>query len=311
MSDVSVIIVTYNSDWEKLRLTLLSTVKQRNISIQIIITDDGSEETFDENIVQLFKEFEFDNYVIVTNSVNRGTVLNISSALQYLDGIYTKTIAPGDYFCEELALSKWVKFMKYNRALVSFGDAIYYSDYDSMKYISTKGSPVNKHLYTNDGSPSKVFLDYILANDTILGAAQMMETKILKEYIRLIENKIIYAEDFMMRIMIFDGIKIKYYPCSVILYEYGTGISTSKNSKWAKLLHDDFEISNEIIQKRKPKTSLQQKYQIYLSKRHSKINKLVKLLYFPSVLINRLCMKLAIPTIPVDAKMVKAKWIEE
>ena len=55
MSDVSVIIVTYNSDWEKLRLTLLSTVKQRNISIQIIITDDGSEETFDENIVQLFK----------------------------------------------------------------------------------------------------------------------------------------------------------------------------------------------------------------------------------------------------------------
>lgn len=311
MSDVSVIIVTYNSDWKKLRLTLLSTLKQINVSIQIIIADDGSKETFDEKIVQLFNEFGFSNYVIVNNPTNRGTVLNISSALKYSDGIYTKTIAPGDYFCEATTLRKWVNFMKCNSALVSFGDAIYYSDYDSMILIRTRGAPVNKHLYTNNISPYKVFVDYILANDTILGAAQMMETKILKEYIQLIENRIIYAEDFMMRIMIFDGIKIYYYPCSVILYEYGTGISTSKNSKWAKLLHDDFEISNEIILKRKTRNRFQRKFQVYLSKRYSIINKFVKIIYFPCILINRLFMKLAFPTLPIDAKKVKVKWIEE
>ena len=70
MSDVSVIIVTYNSDWKKLRLTLLSTLKQINVSIQIIIADDGSKETFDEKIVQLFNEFGFSNYVIVNNPVS-------------------------------------------------------------------------------------------------------------------------------------------------------------------------------------------------------------------------------------------------
>lgn len=311
MTDVSIIVVTYNSEWDKLQLTLLSAVKQKNISIQIIIADDGSEDTFDHKITQMFKKLKFDNYVIVNNPINRGTVLNISSALEHVEGVYTKTIAPGDYFCEEFALSKWVEFMKRNNALASFGDAVYYSDYNQMKYIRTKGAPVNKHLYRNEASSVKVFVDYIVANDTILGAAQMIETNTIKKYIQLISNQIIYAEDYMLRIMVFDGIHICYYPRSVILYEYGTGISTSKNSKWSELLHVDFEISNNIIQQRISNNKYQIRLQKYLLNRHLRINKLLKIIYFPTVLIYRLNMRIAKPCIPIDANDINPKWLEE
>lgn len=54
----------------------------------------------------------------------------------------------------------------------------------------------------------------------------------------------------MIRIMIYDGIHVCYYPDLVVWYEYGTGISTSQNDKWEKLLHNDFEASNTIIQQR-------------------------------------------------------------
>ena len=40
---VSVIVCTYNSKWEKLKSTLLSILSQRDISFEIIIADDGSE----------------------------------------------------------------------------------------------------------------------------------------------------------------------------------------------------------------------------------------------------------------------------
>ena len=38
---------------------------------------------------------------------------------------------------------------------------------------------------------------------------------------------------------------------NLIWYEYGDGISTTKNNKWAKFLYQDFEGTNEIIKNRK------------------------------------------------------------
>ena len=44
--DMSVIVVTYNSEWEKIKITLNSILRQKNISLQIIVADDGSENIF-------------------------------------------------------------------------------------------------------------------------------------------------------------------------------------------------------------------------------------------------------------------------
>ena len=288
MIDVSIILVTYNSNWESIRITLQSILKQKKVSMQIIIADDGSKITFDEKIKKLMELYGFDNYLIMNSSVNQGTVLNIANAMKNVKGKYTKTISPGDCMFDEITLYNWIKFMSINNTSVSFGDAIYYSRNQKIVIYKTKGSPVNKVLFKSEKYSSKQFVDYIVANDTILGAAQLMKSDILMKYLKIIENKIIYAEDYMIRLMIFDSVNIVYYPNTVIWYEYGTGISTSKNSKWEKLLHTDFEVSNNLIINRKANSFMQKKYKIYLAFREKKVlKKVIKVLLFPSVLIYR------------------------
>lgn len=308
MCDVSVILVTYNSDLKKIKFTLNSLMRQKGIILQIIVADDGSFNNYSQELKSYFKDNNFINFTLVNSEQNKGTVRNIANAVRYAKGKYTKTIAPGDFFANEQTLQKWIEFMERESVRVSFGEAAYYSDYQTMGLIRTKGSPSNKALYNKGLKYSNIFVDYLLANDTILGAALFMDTKILKKYIKTIENRIIYAEDFMIRIMIYDGIEVRFYPNVAIWYEYGTGISTSKNKKWEKLLHNDFEESNKIIEEREPKTKLQKKYIKYLSlKKHKDIIKLIKVILFPKMLYFRIKMRNAREYTPVGADKEKAK----
>ena len=112
MIDVSVVIAIYNSEWEKIRITLLSVLKQKNVSMQIVIADDGSERTYDKEINELMVQYDFKEYLVLNANENHGTVLNIANAMKHVNGRYTKTIAPGDYFFDESVLSRWVRFMQ-------------------------------------------------------------------------------------------------------------------------------------------------------------------------------------------------------
>ena len=39
---ISVIVCTYNANWEKTKNTLFSIIRQKNVIFEIIVTDDGS-----------------------------------------------------------------------------------------------------------------------------------------------------------------------------------------------------------------------------------------------------------------------------
>ena len=317
MIDVSVVIAIYNSEWEKIRITLLSILKQKNVSMQIVIADDGSERTYDKEINELMVQYAFKEYLVLNATENHGTVLNIANAIKHVNGRYTKTIAPGDYFFDESVLSRWVRFMKNNDIDVSFGNAVFYSKTEKLKLYKTKGSPVNRHLYRLDGKKSWQFVDYVVANDTILGAAQLMKTDTIQKYMEIIKNKIIYAEDYMIRIMVYDGVSVVYYPETVIWYEYGTGISTSKNDKWELLLHADFETSNELISYRDAFNYMQKKFKIYLKLRKNKlVKKMLKVLLFPTLLIYRMKFRFAKDFVPLKInKIIETEkmfyWIED
>lgn len=317
MIDVSVVIAIYNSEWEKIRITLLSVLKQKNVSMQIVIADDGSERTYDKEINELMVQYDFKEYLVLNANENHGTVLNIANAMKHVNGRYTKTIAPGDYFFDESVLSRWVRFMQNNNIDVSFGNAVFYSKTEKLKLHKTKGSPVNRHLYRLGRKKSRQFVDYIVANDTILGAAQLMKTDTIQKYMEIIKNKIIYAEDYMIRIMVYDGVSVVYYPETVIWYEYGTGISTSKNDKWELLLHADFETSNELISHRDAFNYMQKKFKIYLKLRKNKlVKKISKVLLFPTILIYRMKFRFAKDFVPLKINKTNETeklfgWIED
>ena len=309
---VSVLLVTYNADWDKLRMTLESILLQKDVSFEVVIADDGSKIRWDEQIIALCQKHNFEKYHIANSPQNVGTCRNLYHALQQASGRYVKAISPGDFLFNEYSLKKWCEFMDTNPCAMTFGDAVYYAEYDSEKgiqMVQTKNAPVSKNNFGLKQKRRSVFVDYMLANDTILGATIMMTRDSMQLYLGQILDKVIYAEDYMVRLMVLQGERILYYPENVIWYEYGTGISTSQNSTWAERLLKDFEGCNNIIQAyEKYPDKIAEKYAKYLRDGKGGLKgKLLKLMTFPDMLYWRMKMRCSDKTtsIPTDTRFAE------
>ena len=112
--DFSVIIASYNPDLEKLKKTIVSSYKQKDVSFEIIIADDGSKENYKLEIERWAKENKIE-MIYKFLPENKGTVKNIISATKISRGRIIIPIAPGDYFAEDTALFQYLK--KYNNEI--------------------------------------------------------------------------------------------------------------------------------------------------------------------------------------------------
>ena len=74
--DISVCVLIYRSDYEKLFITLTSIIRQKGCRYEIVLADDGSEDFHQQEIEQWMHEHHFSDYTIVRSSVNRGIVHN-------------------------------------------------------------------------------------------------------------------------------------------------------------------------------------------------------------------------------------------
>ena len=59
---VSVLVVTYNPQYSKLINTVESILLQKNVRLEIIISDDGSQNNYFEQLEEFFKEHSFSEY---------------------------------------------------------------------------------------------------------------------------------------------------------------------------------------------------------------------------------------------------------
>lgn len=245
---VSVCVVTYNPSKEKLLQTLQSIVKQKGIHIQIVISDDGSSNNCFAEAEAYLNAQGFSDYVLLPAEHNQGTVRNVEKGLLACDGEYVKTISPGDCLTGEAVLAKWAEHLEASGKKWSFGNAINYRDRDdgTMECFPCPAHPqlVADYEKHND---AQCRWNYTVLDDIALGAATLCETKLLLEYVQKICGKVIYAEDNAYRLMAFDGFIADYYPENVVLYECGTGISTSGNALWAKRIQADWEATDAIM----------------------------------------------------------------
>ena len=62
-TDISILVLTYNSTWEDLENTLESALAQKGICYEIVISDDGSEDNHREQLIQYFERKNFPNYL--------------------------------------------------------------------------------------------------------------------------------------------------------------------------------------------------------------------------------------------------------
>ena len=284
---VSVVCLDYEPDWKKLRATLHSIVVQEDIELEVIVSDDGSKDPKTEEIKAFFRSAGFTRYEIVTAEENTGTVKNVLRGLEKAHGKYVKLISPGDLLFDRKTLSDWSAFMEKERLRLSFSDAVYYvMESETAKILSAKGAPANKELYGENAKRNRVFTDYLVNGDTALGAAVFAERTLLREYLEQISGKVVFCEDYAIRLMVFDRIRVRRYPSFGIWYESEIGISSAKNNAWRERVSKDMAASDEVISEKTPGDAIARRYKRFLTIRsHSgKIrNKFLRTALFPSV----------------------------
>ena len=272
--DVSIIVIMYDPDPDKLYQTLDSILIQRNIRYEIIICDDGSRNRLEQELLSYFSKKSFNLYSLVFNDTNHGTVSNYCSGLEKARGRYSKVISPGDYFTDENILSEWIRFMKNRRAEWSFSDTYYYSHEDRKQLFLKKRAHPQIILPYLKGKKKKCIWNSVALWDNAYGAAILGTTKIQLAYCRMLREKdVIYAEDLIYQLMMFDGRVGCYFPKPAVCYEYGTGISTSCDPVWSKRLRDDRNTTVLIMQEKEDLTDFQKDI-IKALKRKKKIEKL-------------------------------------
>ena len=126
-----------------------------------------------------------------------------------------------------------------NEYAMSYCDVIYY------KLYSNHVIPLKKNANPQSKKPS--IKEYLVYRDWCLGASVMVRKKTWLKYLRLIQNKVIYAEDFSFQIMIYCGEKFINISKPFLMYEFGSGISTNGSNNWANKLKKDEDAVSEII----------------------------------------------------------------
>ncbi len=251
--DVSVVILTYFPDKDKLLKTLKSVLLQKGVSFEIIVADDGSDQFFREQMEDMMRCFGFSDYGFVSHSENQGTVKNFYDAVKEAKGDVIKPISPGDFLYDENTLSNVYHFMKEKKADAAFGNLVYYCNENGFTVLDKKEPLFDApYLCTADYDSKKVAKNLILYSDFICGASLFYEAQALKEGLSDIAGTVIYAEDSVTQLFALLGKRILKIDDFVVFYEHGTGISTNQSFGSGRML-DDFIRFYDFLQKRFPK----------------------------------------------------------
>ena len=248
--DISVLVLTYNSSLKKLFATLYSVLQQNEIDLEIVISDDGSEQFDQAAIENFFNEKNFKAYKIIRHESNQGILKNYCAALNCASGRYVKSISPGDCLFAPDTLKNVCRLLNEKDGRVAFGRAAYYRTEPNENKIRfyCKSNPIDVRPYKNQ-SHKNIQRNYLYYRDYILGAAYVGERQLLQAYVNQLIDKVKYAEDCSFILMVADGIPVFFYSDYIIWYEYGDGISTQKSQKWRELLLEDNRACFRIIEK--------------------------------------------------------------
>lgn len=266
--EISIIILTYNADFEKLKKTIISAILQQGITFEIIIADDGSVVNHVYEITELFYKYGYTEYKLIMNPENKGTIHNLLSGINAADGEFSKIISSGDYLSSETVLSDWLKFCRENSCEWSFSEIIHYQMNDgNEKFVSAPSFPLYIEPYIS-GNKDQMRWNYLISDDIPVGCSMFTKTNLVREYLEILsKTDNLYGEDNIYRIMMYDGIVGSYYPKATLFYEYGTGISTRGSDFWTKQIVKEYIQTFRLLEQREKKDEMQIKMQKYIRKK--------------------------------------------
>ena len=221
--NISIIVCCYNPDYLKLQKTILSIIKQKKCSFEIVIADDYSKNNYIEKLKLWTLQFNNISFKYSLLEKNQGTVTNIFNAINVSSGSFVKVISPGDYLFDEYTLYRFLVFQRKTEADLIVGNFVYYKD----NKILRNRLPYSLQTYSSKHMKRNI----LVFNDHLHGAALLIKREIIKHCLSIVNGTVKYAEDIsIVNICILENYRIKYYSLPMIWYEYGTGISTAKKS---------------------------------------------------------------------------------
>lgn len=238
MTEFSVLVLNYNGSYEQLERTIRSIQLQKNIEAEIIICDDASNNNAIPDIeAALLKQGDME-YTIVQNQTNQGTVKNILSGLRIAKGEYAKLIGAGDMLYREDTLSEIKHFMEETNAQVCFGLTQGFRIRDNKLELCDSISPRDVQAY-RQMDETVILKNLLLTEDWISGASIFARTEYYLKYISMLEDRVIYCEDWTSALSAIDHIYLKLFDRYAVWYEVGDGISTNINPGFRKKLVKD------------------------------------------------------------------------
>lgn len=288
--EVTLLVASYQASFEKLKRSVVSGITQKDIALEIIVCDDGSDDPHFVELRALFLKYGFTNYLLLGAEMNAGTVKNIMKADPYAHGRFLIGLGAGDSLCHERVLREWYDDCIAHQALISFGDIINFRTVQGKdEILSIEKLPHCLSLYqkTRRNLNAERYA-YLLCYDHVCGASWLTDRTLFFFYTKMLEDRVIYANDNCFRLMIHDGYSFHYYPKDVIYYEYGSGVSTSSSTTWSARIQKDMRETDRILCEMEPKDAFSRRVQRYferaLSYKTSKERTLLLFRSFPTYL---------------------------
>ncbi len=251
---VSVIVLTYNANPEKLRQTLSSIAAQEEVSYELIISDDGSQKKDFSFLPAYLEAHGVRNWWLLEHEENRGTVQSCFCAVKAAQGKYIFLTSPGDLLYDKWVLRDLYGFAQRNDASLCFGNAVFYGKGEGTpRCTRTVGKPCRPHLYTPEKTKRYGKLNFF-GGDWIIGAVYFRSRVMFLECLEKVSDTAKYMEDTTTTAFALAmGHRVFYCDRNVAWYEDGIGVSTGGNEKWDRLLRQDLLQSFGKLKKEYPR----------------------------------------------------------
>lgn len=246
--EITVIVTFYEQSSQGLMKTLRSIVAQEDCSFQVVIADDHSTPDPKELIAAAALECGLSEYTIVRPEKNLQTVRNIAHALDSATGRYIKTIGAGDELYEPTTLRRIVDFCERYNVRGGFGNVVFD---DKREFFA----PKNRDSYPPAGTVKRedLFFEQMRKADWLPGGAQFFEASFFKELLSTLADDcgVRYCEDFALSLAMITETAY-HLDRPVLIYEWGTGVSTTGSMESRKRLYADHAGIYAYLRKAKP-----------------------------------------------------------
>ena len=255
---ISVLVLTYHPNKDALFSTLRSVVNQKDCDFELIVTDDGSDDFFEQEI-RSFLDNWGGKYQILPHARNQGTVANLLDAVHSAHGKYIKPISPGDYLYDDTTLRDVAAFMEQKQAAAVFGKMMFYTYAPELR-VKNLVFPYFDGIYHADPYSSQKAVKYqMVFSDFICGASAFYEAKALEAGLKTIAPAVRYIEDAVFQLFALQGVRIYGIDRLVVWYEHGSGISTKQTGQGFTRIDEDFYNFYRLMAEKFPKNSAAQR----------------------------------------------------